>query len=218
MFSHPSAIRKAWLKWKALRLPWRKKFLVGFDLQGNTFWEFRDALSPQSQRMRRIARFPSTVPYSDVSISPQWHQWLRHTRDSPPSLSEQSSDIVRQETLKVLAAEADRRWAAKPSFLDAPEHTARHEPWSARVGNLEQQYHTNEPLRNSSLPRSIMPGQVLQGGSDQLDKESGSRHFGNIQSIRQKRLPEEDPWKDHRDGQREEWQPKAWEANVASPR
>ncbi|KAM3444793.1 hypothetical protein NHJ13734_001143, partial [Beauveria thailandica] len=34
-------IGQAWLRWKSLRLPWRKRFLVGFDLQGNTYWEFR---------------------------------------------------------------------------------------------------------------------------------------------------------------------------------
>jgi len=94
--------------------------LPGLDLQGNTYWEFRDSLSPG--RMRRIVQYPAALPYSEVTslITPAWHQWLRHTRAAPPSLTEQSQDLVRQRQLKVLAAEADARWNAKESFLDAP--------------------------------------------------------------------------------------------------
>jgi len=32
-------------------------------------------------------------------------------------------DILRQESMRVLAAEADARWASKPSFLVAPQST-----------------------------------------------------------------------------------------------
>ena len=70
--------------------------------------------------MRRIVQYPSSTALSDVNISPQWHQWLRHTRREAPSLAEQSQDLVRQANLKALAAQADARWAAKPSFLDTP--------------------------------------------------------------------------------------------------
>lgn len=55
-----------------------------------------------------------------------WHQWLRHTRTSPPSLHEQQNDVLRQIQLKQRARLADKRWAAKPSVLDKP-----------RRGNLE---------------------------------------------------------------------------------
>lgn len=50
----------------------------------------------------------------------QWHQWLRYTRPSPPSVAEQQSDAVRQIELKRLAQAADERWASKPSVLDKP--------------------------------------------------------------------------------------------------
>lgn len=49
-----------------------------------------------------------------------WHQWLRHTRRDPPSLDEQKGDVVRQEQMKYLAAEADARWEAKPRVMEAP--------------------------------------------------------------------------------------------------
>jgi NADH dehydrogenase [ubiquinone] 1 alpha subcomplex assembly factor 2 len=48
-------------------------------------------------------------------------QWLRHTRFEPPTLIEQRQEIVRQDQMKVLASQADARWASKPSALDAPD-------------------------------------------------------------------------------------------------
>ncbi|MCJ1469784.1 hypothetical protein MMC07_008426 [Pseudocyphellaria aurata] len=50
----------------------------------------------------------------------QWHQWLRYTRPSPPTISEQQADATRQRELKHLVQAADARWAAKPSVLDRP--------------------------------------------------------------------------------------------------
>ncbi|KAH0274182.1 hypothetical protein KCU84_g19818, partial [Aureobasidium melanogenum] len=55
MSKQPGAIKQAWYKWKSLRLPWRRKWLVGADLSGNTFWEFKDAIN--AGRMRRIVQY-----------------------------------------------------------------------------------------------------------------------------------------------------------------
>ncbi|KAH9882186.1 hypothetical protein J1614_001358 [Plenodomus biglobosus] len=119
MAGTPGPIRRAWYQWKMMRFPWRKKWLVGFDLQGNTFWEFKDAL--HALRNRRIAKYHRSTHYGDVQVSPAWMQWLRHTRYDPPSVAEQRMDLQRQERMKLLAAQADARWAAKPSALDAPD-------------------------------------------------------------------------------------------------
>ncbi|KAJ5020632.1 hypothetical protein J3E73DRAFT_360222 [Bipolaris maydis] len=81
MAGAPGPIRRAWYQWKMQRFPWRKKWLVGFDLHGNTFWEFKDAL--HSLRNRRIAKYSRSTHYGDVQISPSWMQWLRHTRFDP---------------------------------------------------------------------------------------------------------------------------------------
>ncbi|KAI1769980.1 hypothetical protein F4818DRAFT_280331 [Hypoxylon cercidicola] len=119
-----SPIQQAWYQWKALRLPWRKRFLVGLDLQGNTYWEFRltrgDPESSPDARYRRIVKYPRSTHYSEVKVPPQWHQWLRYQRRSAPSLTEQAEDVTRQARMKVLAAEADARWEAKPGYLDPP--------------------------------------------------------------------------------------------------
>uniref|UniRef100_L2G1A6 Uncharacterized protein n=1 Tax=Colletotrichum fructicola (strain Nara gc5) TaxID=1213859 RepID=L2G1A6_COLFN len=75
-----SPILEAWYKWKSLRLPWRKRFLIGRDLQGYTYWEFREQRGDGPGRFRRIVHYPRLTYLSDVKVSPLWHQWLRHTR------------------------------------------------------------------------------------------------------------------------------------------
>lgn len=67
MASRPGYIKSIWLSWKSLRLPWRKQFLVGSDLAGNTFWEFKDALN--ANRFRRIVKYSRKTDYADVKIS-----------------------------------------------------------------------------------------------------------------------------------------------------
>ncbi|KAG9248656.1 hypothetical protein BJ878DRAFT_326387 [Calycina marina] len=170
--------RKAWLNWKALHLPWRNRFLIGLDLQGNTFWEFRDTLSSTQHRMRRIVHYPRETHYSDIRISPAWHQWLKHVREDAPTIQEQHMDLVRQRNLKVLAAQADARWAAKGSLLDGP---------------------------------GMMSGRVERGG-DVLDGVTKAEN--KIPEKNDNNQEKGDPWKQARGGPSEEWQPKAWDANI----
>ena len=63
----PGALKQIWYKWKTLRLPWRRQFLAGADLSGNTFWEFKDAMN--AQRFRRIVKYSKQSHYADVKIS-----------------------------------------------------------------------------------------------------------------------------------------------------
>ncbi|KAI9735706.1 MAG: hypothetical protein M1818_006314 [Claussenomyces sp. TS43310] len=230
MSSHPiGPIRRAWLRWKTLRLPWRKRFLVGLDLQGNTFWEFRDTLSSKQGRMRRIVHYPSTVYYSDVpgKISPAWHQWLRHTRQEPPSLTEQSQDLVRQANLKVLAAEADARWAAKPSYLDAPGKE-RGQPVPA-IGVMDPGEHSKSSIASKSENNPGVRGPINGGLNEPIIETSTTledtasqtfRRKGSEQeqTRRQKKEYKEDPWKKARGGPSEEWRPQAWNPGAAARR
>ncbi|KAG8529497.1 uncharacterized protein KY384_006134 [Bacidia gigantensis] len=87
------------------------------DLNGNQYYYFRPSASLP---IRRILQSNPQIPYSDINIPPQWHQWLRQTRPEPPSLQEQQNDLIRQQQLKVLARQADERWAQKASVLDKP--------------------------------------------------------------------------------------------------
>ncbi|MCJ1442537.1 MAG: hypothetical protein MMC23_003033 [Stictis urceolatum] len=124
--SGPGTFARVWARWKALNLPWRRQRLVGMDLQGTTYWEFRDQINVG--KMRRIAKHPRSRDYSDVEVSPQWHQWLRYTRNEAPTLQEQQQDVQRQKQLKQLAQLADERWNSKASYLDAPQKTAQAGP------------------------------------------------------------------------------------------
>ncbi|KAL5343785.1 hypothetical protein BJX70DRAFT_122520 [Aspergillus crustosus] len=113
-----SPINSLWFKWKSLRLPWRKSFLVGHDLAGNTFWEFKDQIT--AGRFRRIVKPRPRTHYADVEVSPQWHQWLRYVRPEPPSIQEQQEDIQRRQRILVLAEMQKKRWETEQAHLDAP--------------------------------------------------------------------------------------------------
>ena len=63
----PGYLKQLWFKWKALHLPWRRQFLAGADLAGNTFWEFRDAIN--AGRWRRIVKYSKQAHFADVKIS-----------------------------------------------------------------------------------------------------------------------------------------------------
>ena len=119
------AIRDLWLRWKMLRLPWRKTFLVGQDLYGNTFWTFKDQINHNRwRRMVKSKRRATLSSLSDVQISPQWHQWLRYTRNDAPTMQEQAADVQRQAQLKIGARQADERWAAKAKYIEKPKPAA----------------------------------------------------------------------------------------------
>lgn len=222
----PKSLQQAWYRWKSLRLPWRKKFLVGLDLHGNTFWEFCDTLSSDKFRMRRICH-PKSVQYSELELSPAWIQWLRHTRQNPPSLTEQSQDIVRQTNLKILAAEADARWAAKPSFLNAPDQNDKLQQakYPMAQGRHIQQTDYTKDLRSAvesrlqDLPRPAELVDKPREGAEAGDQEK-NRHPNRRQETREPGMskPAEDPWKQARGGPSEGWQPRPWDGNLAAPR
>ncbi|KAK8139340.1 NADH ubiquinone oxidoreductase subunit [Apiospora sp. TS-2023a] len=193
--SNVGLVMRAWFRWKALRLPWRKRFLVGSDLSGNTYWVFRltgntpppsftsdGSPTPAYQssaddtRWRRIVKYPRSTHLSDVHVPPQWHQWLRYQRQDPPTISEQQGDVLRLARMKVLAAEADARWAAKPSFLDQPEEQPK------------------RAVRDAPQPDAGV--KTAQGGEETVTEE--------------KKVEKDDPWKKAATGPSEDWQPAAW--------
>lgn len=245
----PGPIRKAWLRWKTLRLPWRKRFLVGMylcfgnesyllanvftdiaglDLQGNTYWEFKDVLSSKQGRMRRIVQYSNNLHYSDVTskITPAWHQWLRHTRDEPPSLTEQSQDLVRQSNLKLLAAQADARWAAKPSYIDAPGKS-QGQPIPA-VGVRDPGGHTKSGMATEAEQKQGVRSPIAD--AEDVIKEISQEHEhsptsrATLDRVEEERAAasladskkQENPWKKSRGGPSEEWQPQAWTPGSAS--
>ena len=118
-----------------------------------------------------------------------WHQWLRHTRPSPPSIQEQQADVFRQIQLKQRAQLADERWAAKPSVLDKP-----------RRGNLELGVGDGE--KEGTVGRKWEEGQKTAAGEtkekERSEGEKRERERQNPWLQRDRGVP----------GQR--WQPDAW--------
>ncbi|OAA38037.1 NADH:ubiquinone oxidoreductase, 17.2kDa subunit [Metarhizium rileyi] len=192
-------IAQTWYKWKALRLPWRKRFFIGYDLQGNTYWEFRLAkpspgTAPSDSRWRRIVHYPRSTHLSQVAVSPPWHQWLRHMRRDPPSLDEQKSDVARQQKMKYLAAEADARWEARPRVMEDDGG-----PAAAAAAAL--------PREHDALPTKREP-----------PREQGRRPEGDGGQA-QRHSEDKDPWaKARSQGPGEAWQPTAWSPTAAKKR
>ncbi|KAI1500436.1 hypothetical protein F5X99DRAFT_240258 [Biscogniauxia marginata] len=203
-------VLKAWYRWKSLRLPWRKRFLVGLDLQGNTYWEFRirgvDASSPnpssRHRRFRRIVQYPRLTHYSEVEVPPQWHQWLRYSREDPPTLREQSADVARRERVRALAAEADARWAAKPSLLDMPTPPGGSKRQPAPALDTE-----------GIRPREREQGWHVAREHDEGDQ--GRRKDAAPAPASSSPQPRENPWKRPQGGPSEKWQPAAWTPSAA---
>ncbi|KAJ6099608.1 hypothetical protein N7467_001143 [Penicillium canescens] len=185
-------VNSLWFKWKALRLPWRKSFLVGQDLAGNTFWEFKDVLN--AARYRRIVRFDPKTHFSDVQVTPQWHQWLRHVRQHPPSIEEQKQDLVRQAQIKQLARLADERWASKASFLDKPK--TQQGGTATQPGGPSLNHPTANTQTAQDAPASTAPPNAPQADPASTKPETKK---------------EENPWaKASKNNPGEEWQPEAW--------
>lgn len=117
----------------------------------------------------------------------QWHQWLRYTRLSPPSVAEQQADTLRQIELKRLAQAADERWASKPSVLDKPRTNAE-----------------RLPEGSSAEIRELPPH---ERGEESERKDSDE--------LRGKQ--KESPWKGAQGNPREHWQPQAWTPGTPKP-
>ena len=126
----------------------------------------------------------------------QWVQWLRHTRDSAPSIEEQQQDVQRQIQLKHLVQLADERWAAKAPRVrdsDAPERPTR-----------------------AALPKEPMASDGAAGSRTADDGDVSSQN-GNGPKVGmetktrdQGEKKKENPWKVQRGGRSEEWQPESW--------
>lgn len=126
-------------------------------------------------------------------------QWLRHTRAEPPSLAEQRADVFRQEQMKVLAAAADARWAAKPSALDAPNKQqpiqmleSRNPDSGIRQMNIDQE--TRDRAQPSRVPEKEGSGKETPSHSKPTTRE-----------------PKDSPWNQSTTGKvGNEWQPQSW--------
>ncbi|KAI1154555.1 hypothetical protein F4825DRAFT_171835 [Nemania diffusa] len=199
-------LHKAWDLWKSLHLPWRKRFFVGRDPTGNTYYELRqprgdDAAAATSYR--RLVYYPRSTEYSEVRVPPAWHQWLRHQRHAPPTMAEQLGELRRQARVKVLAAEADARWEAKGSLLDMPPAASTNATaataGATAVGSGQA---AREPGQGDRIPPE--PRRREGRGEDgPAEQKSGAQKTESPSR--------ENPWKQaDRSAPGEKWQPEGW--------
>jgi NADH:ubiquinone oxidoreductase subunit len=99
---------------------WRKGVLVGEDDEGNRFFQTRDG-------KRRWVIYNGEAEASRVS--PEWHGWLHHTWDAPPTetpLRHKTWEKPHQENLTGTV-----RAYAPPGSIRRPEPVARtdYEAW-----------------------------------------------------------------------------------------
>ncbi len=132
-----SYITQLYHKWRALKgIPYRNKIFIGkcflflanhfvsiinidffyclgYDLEGNTFWEFRIGNNSPG-RLRRIVEYRTKKNWADHKIAPQWAQWLRYARIDSPTLEELRGDLLRQQIVKQRAAQINKEWESVP--------------------------------------------------------------------------------------------------------
>ncbi|KAL1955948.1 hypothetical protein VTO42DRAFT_7933 [Malbranchea cinnamomea] len=200
-----SPINSLWFKWKSLRLPWRRSFLVGQDLAGNTFWEFKDAAN--AGRYRRIVKPNPKLHYADLQVSPQWHQWLRYVREHAPTLEEQQNELLRQERIKHLARLADERWASKPSYLDRPQEQ---QPGPAT------QTHDATYRRAEHKTRHPEPGPAPAPAPAGVHSAVGTE--AELEQLGHKKRDKVSLWDKTTGAPGESWQPEAWVPAAAKRR
>ncbi|KAK9237807.1 hypothetical protein V1525DRAFT_402974 [Lipomyces kononenkoae] len=113
-FGNSGFLRSLYLRWKALRkVPFRKRFLIGTDLEGNTFWEWHNLNNPGRPR-RMVQLRTAKKDYVDYKLPPQWNQWLRHVRGLPPTIKELMQDEARIAGIQAKVEAAEQRWKSVP--------------------------------------------------------------------------------------------------------
>lgn len=144
-------------------------------------------------------------------------QWLRHTRFEPPSIAEQRQDQLRQERMKLLAAQADARWAAKPSALDAPDKQQPAHMLRSRDPDSASSHSPLQPQSTDSPGMSVADSQQMP--QDPPEPATSNDAPTLTTRKRMKKEPKDSPWKTLAQGNPgQDWQPQGWSPPPAKRR
>lgn len=173
------------------------------DLEGNTFWEFRDRLNASRPR-RTVAFRDKSLDWVDYAsaVSPAWHQWLRALRIPAPTIDEQLADNARLEVLKRNATLADARWAARPSLLNAGPVLESHTTSSNDSGRQRRQDAGHGEV-----------GADLGGWRAGVPRLAGQDAGRRAHAIR-----DHDPWTAAEQGRAKGFKPGEWDPNANLPK
>jgi NADH dehydrogenase [ubiquinone] 1 alpha subcomplex assembly factor 2 len=152
-------------------------------------------------------------------------QWLRHTRPDPPTIAEQQQDLRRRETIKLLAARADQRWAEKPSALDAPDKQQpiqvleSRDPKAGLAQSNVQLANDETKATETAVP---LPRPSEQPATPQQQQQQQQTVPPRPQPKKQKarKDPKDSPWNKTSQGVNpgDDWQPKGWTPAPAAKR
>jgi len=125
-------------------------------------------------------------------------------------------DIIRQQQLKVLARQADERWAKKGSFLDSPD---KRQPLPATEVKDPGGYVEKTGAETAT---NLVAGvdDIIKDEKNEVDvKTQVSDEILDVnkrprRAAEPKKAQSEDPWKQNRGGPSEAWQPKAWDGST----
>ena len=177
------------------------------DLAGNKYYYFK----PDARPPRRILQSDPKIQFSDVEISPSWHQWLRHTRPDPPSIQEQQQDVMRQQQLKHLAAAADARWANKPSVMDRPRRA------NQELGIGDGEGEVGRVGSRGEAGRQLGPGETGDQVKDQGAEIGDPATEGKVSERQSDDKKQDDPWRRKKGIAGEGYQPEAWTPGSVRP-
>jgi NADH dehydrogenase [ubiquinone] 1 alpha subcomplex assembly factor 2 len=128
--------------------------------------------------------------------------------------------VIRQENLKILAAQADQRWNEKASVLDAPGNVMGQPLPTLGVGMAQ-----GETSDGAMKGKSGSTGGVTSIVDDTTEPESVGNQAREStlqpETTRESKKSEdekEDPWKKAQGGPSEQWQPQAWTGGRAATR
>jgi NADH dehydrogenase [ubiquinone] 1 alpha subcomplex assembly factor 2 len=156
-------------------------------------------------------------------------QWLRHTRFEPPTVAEQQQDLRRRETIKLLAARADQRWAEKPSALDAPDKQQpiqvleSRDPKSGVVQSNVDVGREEARRRDTAVPLDVPhQAEAAQKQAEtasqqtvvppaQAEAEQTPPAKSQFKKQKARKDPKDSPWnKASQANPGDDWQPKGW--------
>ena len=125
----------------------RARFIVGYDLNKNVYYEL-PSLHGDPKRTRRLIQWNKAIAYpSDFNpkdIPIQWDAWMRHTRKYPPTIEELLRDRERQMIVQHNARVLEMRYEAERAQLESERESDHAEAIRAQT---EREMHRIESIR-----------------------------------------------------------------------
>ncbi|KAK9323733.1 hypothetical protein V1517DRAFT_90029 [Lipomyces orientalis] len=177
-FGNSGFLRSLYLRWKALpKVPFRKRFLIGTDLEGNTFWEWHNLNNPGRPR-RMVELRTAKRDYVDYKLPPQWSQWLRHVRIEPPSIEELMKEEARLASIQAKVQAAEQRWQSVPLKQTAVSPGSVSPQGMPGHGMLNPD--ASRPTGSTSSPSTATPEAPASGFTSKKQRKERTREDGTI--------------------------------------